>query len=568
MSEEKNMQDNIEEMSEDFIAQTDIAAEVMKRIADMDKSSDEVERILRNAYHFYDICDELGNKKGHVKDFKLQYIKVFLENILSIPNYVAPIKFIEVNKKAISEIYKKEDFFELFTAAYLNSLRFIVNKPEEEPFVYFTNEMEVYGLYQALSGDKGYTKQGYFEFINELVDYMSELNIEDLKGNVLFTKEEMAHINERLVEHPLFDLEETKLSAILMENDAPEYNHLFKKIFKLNTHIEQTVLDVVNEIFATEGLSKKSVFSQNDTLKISLDTRMDPHTKMKILKNNLKYTVGNTSILENIDNLRERFPIFESFLDFVENECILNNLGTNMFQLPPSLIVGEPGIGKTFFLNELTKAVGIENNFFNMGTVSGSFEFSGSNPTWMNAGMGQVMSKLLASPMINPVFIMDEIDKLNSGNYAIMPVLLPLLEKHTAISFKDEFISFPADTSNITWLATANNKEMIEAPLLSRMTQFTIPSPNMAQRKIFAKQVYSSICKARKLDAFFAKELNEEFLSVLCEEDNSTRDLGRTLTLSLSNASKRSKDKKDIILIPEDYRKDQEKKRSIGFVRN
>ena len=567
MGEEKNMTDNIEEVSEDFIAQTDISAEVMKRIQDMHKS-DEVERVLRNAYHFYDICDELKNKKGIVREFKPQYIKVFIENVLSIPNYVVPVKFFEVNRKGIAQVYKNEDFFKLFTEAYLNSLRFIVNKQEEEPFIYFTNEMEIYGMYQSLAGEKSFTREGYFEFMESLVNYMSDLSLESLKEKFSFTKEEMHHINERIVEHPLFDLEDTKLTTILMENDDPKYDRLFKKIYKLNTKIEEEVLDIINESFANDNGTRKFVFSQADSIKITMDTRLDPHTKMKLIKNNIKYSVGNHSILSNIDSLRERFPIFEKFLDVVENECILNNLGIDMFQLPPSLLVGEPGIGKTFFLNEFAKAIGVENHFFNMGVVSGSFEFSGSNPTWMNASMGQVMSKLLASQMVNPVFILDEIDKLNSGNYPIMPVLLPLLEKHTAKSFKDEFIGYPADVSNITWLATANQKESIDLPLLSRMTVFTIPAPNMEQRKVFAKQVYSSICKERKLDTFFAKELNEEFLSVLCQQENSTRDLGRNLTLSLSNASKRSKDKKDIILIPEDYSIDVEKKRSIGFVRN
>jgi len=561
------MNENVEEFpeEEEFIAQTDISEEVMKRIYDMQKA-DEVEKVLRSSYHFYDICDALKNKKGIIDEFKPQYIRVLIENILSLPNYAAPVKFLEVNKKSIAKVYQKEDFFDLFTQAYLNILRFIINKPEDEPFFHYENEMEIYGIYQTLAGEKTYTQEGYFLFMEELVDYMSNLTVDSIKEKSNFTKEEMYQINERLLEHRLFEMQETKIHSILMENEGAEFAILYKKIDKLNFHIEEIIVDAINEHFADDNVQKKPIFAQSDILKIGVDPKIDNHTKAKLVKNCVKYSVGNGSILANIDDLRTRFPIFEKFLDFVENECILNDLGIDMFQLPATLLVGEPGIGKTFFLNEFAKAIGVENFFFNMGGVSGSFEFSGSNPTWMNAGMGQVMSKLLSSPMINPVFILDEIDKLNSGNYPITPILLPLMEKHTARSFKDEFIGYPADTSNITWLATANQKELIDKPLLSRMIVFTIPSPNMQQRKVFAKQVYASICRERKLESFFAKELEEEFLSVLCRDENSTRDLGRTLTLSLSNASKRSKDKKDIVLIPEDYKIDVEKKRSIGFI--
>lgn len=529
---------------------------------------DPVESVLRNAYHFFDICDELENSSGKITDFKRKYIQILLENIFIIMDYSAPVKFLEVNKKSITpEIYTPEVFPEIFVQSYLYALKYIENLPEGIGFFNFSNEMEIYGLFQTLSGGRGFKSESYFDFMEFLVNSINEIPYEFFLENANFNKEELLFLKNNISDFGLFYLEGAKIQEIMLESTSSRSSELFKNIYKLNNKIEEIILNIVAEKLTMSAKMTKTLFKQSELDKINEEDRLDYTIRDKIMMNNDKIVVSNDSILKKLDSLRERFPIFEKFLDFVENESVLNDIGSGLFQLPPSLIHGEPGIGKTFFLNEFAQAVNVSNAFFNMGAVTSGLEFSGVNPTFQDANIGRMLNQMLDAKMINPIFILDEIDKLVKTNYPIMPVLLPLLEKHTAESFKDEFIAIPCDLSHVTWLSTANDIELISKPLLSRMHTFDIPNPNFEQRKIFAKQIYSKICQSRKLENKFSKELNEEFLSVLCEEDNSSRDLGKNLTICLARASKRNDVKENMILIPEDFKKNSvQKKKGIGFV--
>ena len=104
---------------------------------------------------------------------------------------------------------------------------------------------------------------------------------------------------------------------------------------------------------------------------------------------------------------------------------------------------------------------------------------AGSDERWSNGAPGLIVRTFLREKIVNPVLILDEIDKAPQMSHqaaSIHDVMLSLLEERTARAFIDEFIGpeLPFDASRVNWIATANSTEAIPEPLLSRFRIFEI----------------------------------------------------------------------------------------------
>lgn len=258
-----------------------------------------------------------------------------------------------------------------------------------------------------------------------------------------------------------------------------------------------------------------------------------------------KYIVNNDKIKLNIETLRNKFPNFNTFIDFIESNIYLNELSYGHFNLPPSLLVGSAGIGKTFFMNKLSEMIGIESRMINMESVSAGFVLVGNTPQWHGAKSGLIFDHSIESKNANHIFLLDEIDKINFDNNrsSIDSVLLPLLEGHTSKNFIDEYVGVPIDISKAIWIATANEKSSISKPLLSRFNVFDIPEPNFAERKILTNEIYITILNNYNISEKFSSSIDNDVLDYICEQPASSRDLRKDLTRGISNAVKRGDNK-------------------------
>lgn len=335
--------------------------------------------------------------------------------------------------------------------------------------------------------------------------------------------------------------------------------YIVNKPSQLEKKENSTVDDKEAILFDIENMKK--------TLKTLPSDMVDSNLIDLIKGSHVKKLQNNKLLLERIDTLKENFPNFSEFIDFIKQESFLNELGLKTLTLPPALLVGEPGIGKTFLLNSLNDIIENENYFLDMGSVTAGMVLSGSSEKWGNGSPGYILNTLVNSKYANPLIILDEIDKITDGsNHPVIPALLTLLEKHTARNFKDEFCSIKIDASHINWIGTANDKNIISAPLKSRFSLFEIPNPNKEERIIFAKQVFNKICKTKCLTEIISP-LSTEFLNEVCKNEGSTRDISRVLTLSISAAAKRRKNNEKIILLPEDIQiNNMNDKRKYGFI--
>src|SRR5215211_3189093 len=191
-----------------------------------------------------------------------------------------------------------------------------------------------------------------------------------------------------------------------------------------------------------------------------------------------RFTV-KPSALPEMDALFEDLPNFSEVLEDIRKHLALCVDSSDSIELPPMLLLGEPGIGKTHFARKLAELLGTGFGFVPMSSLTAGWVLSGASSQWKNAKPGKVFDTFLNGDYANPVIVVDEIDKASAdGQYDPLGALYELLEIETATRFIDEFVELPIDASGAVWLATANDAARIPEPLLDRLTVYEIDKPD------------------------------------------------------------------------------------------
>ncbi len=164
------------------------------------------------------------------------------------------------------------------------------------------------------------------------------------------------------------------------------------------------------------------------------------------------------------------------------------------FRITPILLLGDPGIGKTYLATQLAEALGVATEKVSAGGAQGGFQFTGSHSTWTGARPGSIITLLAEGRSASPVIVIDEVDKIGTtAQYPVLPVLLDLLEPNTAKQFKDQFFEMAFDASRMIFVLTANSLDGVPAALLSRVEVFEVPQPEPAQRLRIIEQVAAQL---------------------------------------------------------------------------
>ena len=237
----------------------------------------------------------------------------------------------------------------------------------------------------------------------------------------------------------------------------------------------------------------------------------------------------------SMDALYQDLPNFTEVLDDIKKHIALVSDSHDAMELPPMLLLGKPGIGKTHFGKRLAQLLATGFGFVSMSSMTAGWVLSGSSSQWKNAKPGKVFETFLNGSYANPVILVDEIDKAGGDTqYDPLGPLYALLEHDTATQFVDEFVEIPIDAADAVWIATANEAARIPEPILNRMNVYHIEPPDQDGAARIAQSIYGDIRNNHEWGRRFPELPDADVLARLAEF--SPREMRRVIFNAFGNA--------------------------------
>ncbi len=354
-----------------------------------------------------------------------------------------------------------------------------IEEPDRKLFYAAANVVQSLEVKQAIL-QKVTLKEQYYEFINILNSEIDILRIEkEIDGKV---QENIAKSQRRYIIQEQIKILQSELGD--ESESSPELDKLSEKIekAKMPKLAHEKALEELQKLSKIPSLSPEYVVVSNylEWL-VSLPWSKRSPDKLDI-----------THVRKILDE--DHYGLEKPKERLIEHIAVLNLVknmrGQNL------CFVGPPGVGKTSLGRSIARALGREFVRISLGGVRDEAEIRGHRRTYIGSMPGKIIQAMKRAGTMNPVILLDEIDKLNSDfrgdpSSAMLEVLDPE-QNHT---FQDHYLEVDYDLSQVMFITTANIRYSIPPPLLDRMEIIELTSYlehdkiEIAKRHIIPKQI-------------------------------------------------------------------------------
>jgi ATP-dependent Lon protease len=294
----------------------------------------------------------------------------------------------------------------------------------------------------------------------------------------------------------------------------------------------QSELDELKQAIADANMPEEVAKQAKKELR-RLESMPDASTEHSMVRTYLDWLAAlpwSKSDAENIDiaKAREILDADHYGLEKIKRRILeylaVRKLNANG-RSPILCFVGPPGVGKTSLGQSIARALGLKFVRASLGGVHDEAEIRGHRRTYIGSLPGKIVQSLRKAGTNNPVFMLDEMDKLGVGFHGDpSAALLEVLDPEQNSTFADHYLDVPFDLSKVLFVATANVLENIPGPLRDRMEIIELPGYT-ADEKLAIAQRYL-VARQQKANGLSAEQATISEAALKAVIDGYTREAG------------------------------------------
>ncbi len=336
-----------------------------------------------------------------------------------------------------------------------------------------------------LPNEKGYElfkETDTYQRLIKLIHFILE-EIESIKLKNELSKKVMEQVQEVNREHLLKQQLKLIQQELGLTNEIEEeIKEYYEKLEKLKPHMPQSAY--------------KEIKKQIDRLRRMHPDSSEATTTQNYIEWALEIPFGKYAKEEfSIEELQQRLDKDHWGLKKPKERIVeyfaakeLAKLRNNEFSGAILCFVGPPGVGKTSLANSIAKSLDRELVRIALGGLEDVNELRGHRRTYIGAMPGRIAQGLINAKQMNPVMVLDEIDKIARYRGDPTAVLLEILDPEQNKEFRDLYLNFDLDLSKVLFIATANNPSTIPGPLKDRMEMIFVGSYTPQEKFEIAKR--------------------------------------------------------------------------------
>ena len=373
---------------------------------------------------------------------------------------------------------------------------------------------------------------------NRVLTYLYELNPVERLTYILediYDETEMYQIEKEIDSRVKKEMDETQRKYILKEK--------LKEIKKQlgDTSVKENEINKINKKLETLILDEKIKTRIEEELD-RFETINETSPEINVVRNYIEWLLNipwnvYTKDNDDLNDIAKKLDKTHSGLKEVKDriiEYIAVRKKSNNLKTPILCLVGPPGVGKTSFVSSIANAIDRKFVKISVGGMNDEAEIIGHRRTYLGANPGRIIQSLKKAKSMNPVFLIDEIDKMTKdqkGDPA--STLLEVLDPEQNEFFSDNYIEEEVDLSKIMFITTANNIENIPEPLRDRLEIIEMTGYTEYEKLEIAKNyLLPKICEEHGLNYSNITFSDELILKIIREytKESGVRELERTLS--------------------------------------